>query len=228
MPFFIKYQMLEIKNLIHNFKSPDKSEQNVLNIEQFKLDENSQKAIYGKSGSGKTTFINCISGITKPTSGKILFNSQNIPDLNESQRDKFRSVNTGIIFQNYNLLKSFSVLENVLLGMKFSGTVNKNEALEILKRVGLFGKIHSKPKNLSSGEQQRTAIARAVVNSPKLLLADEPTANLDNKNSEIVIDLIKEICTEKGISLLLITHEKEVIEKFEDKINFDELNKRKN
>lgn len=217
--------MLEIKNLKHNYKSPDNKEFNILNIDSFKLKDTEQIAMFGRSGSGKTTFINCISGLIKPTSGEIKINSQNIVELSESQRDKFRSKNTGIIFQNFNLLKGFTVLENILIGMKFSGRTDKTEAEKILERVGLENKKKFKTGKLSSGEQQRVAIARAIVNSPGLLLADEPTANLDIKNSENIINLIKQICSEKNISLLLITHDKEILERFDNKLNFEELNK---
>lgn len=220
--------MLELKNIIKSFRLPSGEQTPVLNIPSFILQDKEQIAVYGKSGSGKSTFLNIISGILKPDSGSVFVNSTDITTLPESKRDKFRAGNFGFVFQTFNLLQGFTALENVLLGMTFTGkkhTFNsKKTATEILEYVGLKDKLKNKPSELSVGEQQRVAIARAVVNNPELILADEPTANLDAKNSENVIELIKKICEEKNISLILVSHDKDVIAKFDKVINFEEMN----
>lgn len=217
--------MLEIKNIIKSFRLPSGEETRVLNIPSFILQNKEQIAIYGKSGSGKSTYLNIISGILKPDSGSVFVNNTDITLLPESKRDKFRAQNFGFIFQTFNLLQGFSAFENVLLGMTFTGKTDKKKAAEILEYVGLKDKLKNKPSELSVGEQQRVAIARAVVNDPKLILADEPTANLDVKNSENVIELIKKICEEKNISLILVSHDKDMIAKFEKVVSFEEMNK---
>jgi ABC-type lipoprotein export system ATPase subunit len=215
--------MLELKDIIKSFRLPSGEQTNVLNIPSFILNQKEQIAIYGKSGSGKSTFLNVISGILKPDSGSVIVDNIDITSLSESQRDKFRAKNFGFVFQTFNLLQGFTALENVLLGMTFAGKPNKNIATEMLEYVGLKDKLKNKPAELSVGEQQRIAIARAVVNNPKIILADEPTANLDAKNSENVIERIKKVCDEKNISLILVSHDKEVIERFQRTLSFEEM-----
>jgi ABC-type lipoprotein export system ATPase subunit len=215
--------MLEIKDIIKSFRLPSGEQTNVLNIPSFILNQKEQIAIYGKSGSGKSTFLNVISGILKPDSGSVIVDNIDITSLSESQRDKFRAKNFGFVFQTFNLLQGFTALENVLLGMTFAGKPNKKTATDTLEYVGLKDKFKNKPAELSVGEQQRVAIARAVVNNPKIILADEPTANLDAKNSENVIERIKKVCDEKNISLILVSHDKEVIERFQRTLSFEEM-----
>ena len=221
--------MLKITNLKKKFKNADGEVSDVINIPEFSLAENFQLAVSGKSGSGKSTFLNLIAGIIAKDSGEIIFNEKNISDLSESKRDTFRSQNIGYVFQTFNLLQGFSAIENVMLGMMFAKkgdkTSDRKKAEALLNKVGLAKKLNNKPSELSVGEQQRVAIARAVANSPKLILADETTANLDAKNRELAIDLIKNICEENKISLLLVSHETDIINKFENKINFEDINK---
>lgn len=221
--------MLELKHIIKSFRLPSGKRTHALNIPSFILQEKEQLAIYGKSGSGKSTFLNIVSGILKPDSGNVFVNDIDITLLPESKRDKFRAQNFGFIFQTFNLLQGFTALENVLLGMTFASKKyllgDKKKAAETLEYVGLKDKLQNKPSELSVGEQQRVAIARAVVNDPKLILADEPTANLDAKNSENVIELTKKICNEKNISLILVSHDKDVIAKFDRVMSFEEMNK---
>ncbi|HEX2787142.1 MAG TPA: ABC transporter ATP-binding protein [Ignavibacteria bacterium] len=217
--------MLELKNIIKSFRLPSGEQTNVLNIPSFILQEKEQLAIYGRSGSGKSTFLNVVSGILKPDSGSVIVNNTDITKLDESHRDKFRAQNFGFVFQTFNLLQGFTALENVLLGMTFAGKPNKSFASEMLEYVGLKNKLKNKPAELSVGEQQRVAIARAIVNNPKIILADEPTANLDAKNSENVIELIKKVCDEKNISLVLVSHDKDVIGRFGRVVEFESLNK---
>ncbi len=217
--------MLKITNLRKTFKNADGEVSDVINIPDFSLQENFQLAISGKSGSGKSTFLNLIAGIVSQDNGEIFFNDEKISSLSESKRDVFRSKNIGYVFQTFNLLQGFTAIENVMLGMMFANNNDRKKAEVLLNKVGLAKKMNNKPSELSVGEQQRVAIARAVANSPKLILADEPTANLDAKNGELAIDLIKNICEENKISLLLVSHEADIINKFENKINFEDINK---
>jgi len=217
--------MLRISNLRKKFRNADVETVEVINIPDFSLQENYRLAISGKSGSGKSTFLNLVSGIITADNGEIQFNNAKITSLSESKRDVFRSQNIGYIFQTFNLLQAFTALENVMLGMMFSGKNDRKHAEALLNKTGLSKKLNHKPSELSVGEQQRVAIARAVANSPKLILADEPTANLDVKNGEIAIDLIKNICEENKISLMLVSHEADIINRFENKISFEDINK---
>ncbi len=217
--------MLKINNLKKSFINSRKEKFGIINIPEFSADDNEQISVSGESGSGKSTFLNLISGILRPDEGEILIGDTDITKLSESRRDLFRSRNTGYIFQTFNLLQAFTSLENVMLGMMFTGKTVKSTAAAALDKVGLSDRMNSRPAELSVGEQQRVAIARAIVNSPRLLLADEPTANLDKKNSVIVIDLIKALCRENKILLLLVTHEKEVVEQFQIQRSFSEINK---
>lgn len=221
----INWTMLKITNLRKKFKNADGEISDVINIPEFSLNENFQLAVSGKSGSGKSTFLNLIAGIISQDSGDIIFNNEKITSLSESKRDSFRSKNIGYVFQAFNLLQGFTAIENVMLGMMFANNHDRKKAEAILNMVGLAKKLNNKPSELSVGEQQRVAIARAVANSPKLILADEPTANLDAKNGELAIDLIKNICDENKISLLIVSHEADIINKFENKINFEDINR---
>lgn len=216
--------MLKIKNLKKSFINSDKKKSDIINIPEFILNSDEQLAIIGESGSGKSTFLNLISGIVTADSGEINLKGIDITKLSESKRDTFRARNIGYIFQTFNLLQGFSALENVMLGMMFSGKANKNISLDALSKVGLQNKINNKPSELSVGEQQRVAIARAIVNSPGIILADEPTANLDSRNSDTVTELVKNICEQQNISMLLVSHEKEVISKIPNVKFFSEIN----
>lgn len=224
--FFIlkKYTMLLIKDLTKSFVNSQKEKSNIINIDNFEINAGQQIALNGESGSGKTTFLNLISGIINADSGNIIIKDTDITKLSESKTDRFRAKNIGYIFQTFNLLQGYTALENVMIGMMFSGSPDKNISIKALDTVGLSGKINNKPSELSIGEQQRVSVARAIVNSPGLILADEPTANLDRANSKTVINLIKDICSEKNISLLTVTHDPLILEQFESVIEFSEIN----
>ena len=144
--------------------------------------------------------------------------------LKEAARDRLRAEVIGYIFQTFNLLQGYTCLENVLLGMSFGPGADRKQATAVLERVGLGHRLHHYPRQLSTGQQQRVAVARAMANRPKLVLADEPTGNLDHKNAKEALGLIRETCRENGAALLLVSHDAAVLGVFEDSRNFDELN----
>ena len=216
--------LLEISKLKKTFVAPDGSQHTVVNVPEFSLAEKAQVALAGESGSGKTTFLNLIAGILKPDSGDISLAGQRISALSESQRDRLRANSIGYIFQTFNLLQGYTCLENVLLGMSFGSGVNREFAEALLKRVGMSDRLHHRPRQLSTGQQQRVAVARALANKPKLVLADEPTGNLDHKNARESLALIREACRENGAALLLVSHDREVLAQFESVQQLERIN----
>ncbi len=217
--------LLDISKLRKSFHAPDGSFHNVIDLPKFSLEEKAHVALRGESGSGKTTLLNLIAGILKPDSGEISISGKRISTLNEPQRDRLRADSIGYIFQTFNLLQGYTALENVLLGMSFGPGVNRAFALAVLERVGLSGKLKHYPRQLSTGQQQRVAVARALANCPKLVLADEPTGNLDHKNSREALKLIREACCENGAALLLVSHDHEVLAQFETVFDLEKLNR---
>jgi putative ABC transport system ATP-binding protein len=160
--------------------------------------------------------LNVIAGITLPDGGRVVVDGQDITRLPEAARDQFRARRIGFVFQTFNLLEAFTALENVLLGMSFSGRgVDRNRGRELLERVGLGKRFDHRPAMLSVGEQQRVAVARALANSPTLLLADEPTASVDTAHQQNILKLLREACTEQNCALLLVTHSPEIAAQFE-------------
>ena len=165
-------------------------------------------SIVGESGAGKSTLAMVIAGLEIASKGEIFFKKSPIHNLNENQLAKYRSNNVGVIFQSFNLLPSMTAKENVNLPNQISGLYNKETvALDLLKIVGLGKRVDHYPHQLSGGEQQRVAIARALVSSPEILIADEPTGNLDKKNSEEVMKLIFKLQKDHGSSLIIVTHD---------------------
>ncbi len=217
--------MLKLTQIRKAFATPSGERLPILDIPSMEIDAGEQVVLVGRSGCGKTTLLHTIAGISKPDSGSVVIDGTDITQLSEAKRDRFRANKIGYVFQTFNLLSAFSALENVLLAMSFSGQrVDAKLAHELLRRVGLDHRADHKPKQLSVGEQQRVAVARALANRPKLLLADEPTANVDPRNQQQVIDLIRETCSADGIALLLVTHTPEVSSQFERVENLEHLN----
>lgn len=181
---------------------------------EFHVKAGAQLALWGPSGCGKSTMLNLISGLLTPDSGVIRIDGQETQRMSDSQLDRFRGERFGFVFQTFNLLPPFTALQNVILGMRFSDTRPAKEwrgrAEDLLQRVGLKHRLHNKPHALSVGEQQRVAIARALANKQKLILADEPTGSLDPKTSKEVMDLLLRLCTEEQVTLLLVTHDREI------------------
>ena len=173
-------------------------------------------AITGASGSGKTTLLSLIAGLDEPTQGKIIIDDQDITKLNEDELAELRGQHFGFIFQNFNLIPTLTALENVVLSAELNGTNGaQKKSIDLLNIVGLSKRNHHYPVQLSGGEQQRLCLARAFVNQPDIILADEPTGNLDSQNSKCVLDLLTNLHQEKKATILLVTHEEDVAQKAE-------------
>ena len=205
---------LLLENIRKSYRQPDGVVTPILNIERFEIQPAEQIALVGQSGGGKTTLLNVISGITPPYQGRVVVDGVEITRLVEPARDRFRAERIGIVFQTFHLLPAFTALENVLLGMSFSGKADRGFAQQLLERVGLGHRLHQQPGRVSVGEQQRVAVARALANRPRLMLADEPTANVDTANQANLLQLLRDTCTEGQVSLLLVTHAPEVANQF--------------
>ncbi len=216
--------MLELLELKKSYSQPDGSALPVLDIPEFRVDAGEQMAMVGRSGCGKTTLLHTIAGISRPDSGEVRVDDWDITLFTEAECDRFRAQRIGYVFQTFNLLSGFSALENVMISMRFAGQTDRQRALHLLDRVGLGHRTGHKPTMLSVGEQQRVAVARALANQPKLLLADEPTANVDSGNQQQVLDLIRDTCREEEVALVLVTHTPEVSDQFERVDRLEEFN----
>lgn len=205
---------LTLKDVQKTYREPGGGLLPVLRIDSFTLRQAEQVALVGESGGGKTTLLNVIAGITQPDAGSVRVDNVELTRLSEPARDRFRAERIGIVFQTFNLLPAFSALENVLLGMSFSGKVDKAFARQLLEQVGLSHRLQHRPAQLSVGEQQRVAVARALANRPRLMLADEPTASVDTAHQQNILQLLRAACDEFKVSLLLVTHSLEVAGQF--------------
>ncbi|MFO0791817.1 MAG: ABC transporter ATP-binding protein [Pirellulales bacterium] len=218
--------MLLVENVKKAYREPSGELLPILDVPRLALEAGEQVVIRGRSGGGKTTLLNVIAGLATSDSGKIVVNTTDVTRLPEAARDRFRARHIGFVFQTFNLLAGFSALENVLLGMTFTGQPrDPARATELLNRVGLAHRLSHKPAALSVGEQQRVAVARALVNRPVLLLADEPTANIDPAHQKQVIDLIRDVCRAENVAMLLVTHSDDVTEQFDRVEHLEEINR---
>ena len=205
-----KKKLIELENIHVDLKSSFETI-NVLKGINLKIFKNESVGIIGESGAGKSTLIMCIAGLELISKGKIFFNNLPIHNLKEDDLALYRSENIGVIFQSFNLLPSMTALENVNLPIEISGNFKNNKmAMELLTAVGLKNRIFHYPHQLSGGEQQRVAIARSLISNPEILIADEPTGNLDKKNSEDVIKLLFQLKKDFGSTLILVTHDTSV------------------
>ena len=245
---------LRLEQLRKRYVGPDGSAVPVIDIGSFELADGEQVALVGGSGTGKTTLLHLVAGILTPDSGRILFDVAPAPPIadavaapaagptltyrpvgdgavdlaamGEAQRDVFRGQNIGYVFQTHHLLGGFTALENVLLGMSFTGRPGDPQwAKHLLEEVGLSDRLHYKPEKLSVGQQQRVAVARALANRPRLVLADEPTGALDPKNAQAVLELIRRLCAEVGASLLLVSHDPQITAQLPRAVSLSELNR---
>ena len=215
--------ILQIRDLHFQYPASDFK----IEISNIKITQGSKIAISGKSGSGKTTLIHLISGILKPQSGEILFFDKSITDMNDKEIRKHRISNIGFIFQEFELLDYLNVMDNLVLPYKINKSLSldeeiKDKAKEIANRIGIGNKLDQHPKQLSGGERQRLAIARALITSPPLIIADEPTGNLDDKTSNIVMDEITDQVSYTNSTLIMISHNNELISSFDEIIDIQE------
>ena len=207
-----KKTIIEFKNIVKTYGVGD-AKTNALNGVNFSIKEGEFVAIMGASGSGKSTAMNMIGCLDKPTSGEYLFNGINVEDLNRNQMALLRRNFLGFVFQSFNLLGRTSALENVELPLvyrKIPAIKRKEMALEALTKVGLQSVVKNTPAQLSGGQQQRVAIARAIVSHPLVLLADEPTGNLDSIKSMEIMNLLKQLNEDENITVIMVTHEEEM------------------
>jgi ABC-type lipoprotein export system ATPase subunit len=217
--------MLQLTGVKKSYAEPDGGRLPILDIPKFDVNNAEQMVLVGKSGCGKTTLLHTIAGITRADSGQIKIDGIDIANLSEAGVDRVRADKLGYVFQTFNLLPGFTALENVLLGMTFArGRKDPARARHLLDRVGLSHRSTHKPTALSVGEQQRVAVARALANRPSLLLADEPTANIDPRNQQKIIDLIRDSCREENVSLIIVTHSMEVAGQFQRVDKLEEIN----
>ena len=218
--------VIELTNVHKAFAMPGGERVAVLDVPAFALAEGEQCALVGQSGSGKSTLLHVISGILRPDTGRIVIDGVDITRLSEPQRDRVRADKLGLVFQQFNLLPGFTALENVLVAMSFSsGRPDRWRAADLLAAVGLSHRLHHKPGELSTGQQQRGAVARALANRPRVVLADEPTASIDSAHQQQVIDLLQNTCTEQGVALLVVTHAPEVAAQFPRCIRLEDFNR---
>lgn len=217
--------MLKVSKLTKRFQSGDSTVRAVENV-SLSVPTGSFAVIIGKSGSGKSTLLSLLGALDKPTSGEVQVDGKNIAILSDRDLIHYRREKIGFVFQNYNLVPNLSALENVMLPLEFNGVSRaeqKKRAEELLLEVGIDGaKINRKPGRLSGGEQQRVAIARALANKPKLILADEPTGNLDSATGKIIIDLLKTLAKTEKTTIVAVTHDQDIARKADHKFTLSD------
>jgi len=205
--------MLEIVDLTKIYSEGTEAETYALKGVSFSVPDGDYVAIIGPSGSGKSTLMNQIGALDRPTSGRVVIDGVNISELSSADLAEIRNQKIGFVFQSFNLINRISAVENVeipLLVTNISPRERRDRALSMLEKMGLRGKEKKRPNQLSGGEQQRVAVARALCNDPKIILGDEPTGNLDTKNTERVMEILEQFHREEGKTLVLITHNMEV------------------
>jgi putative ABC transport system ATP-binding protein len=204
--------MITTSNIIHQY-----NKDNTITFEDISLQEGSQVLIVGSSGCGKTTILHVLGGLLKPLQGEVFINQQSLYEKKPSEIDSFRGENIGIVFQAPHFVNSFSVEDNLFLTQELAGfKKNKERVVEVLERVKLVHKLKAKVFELSQGEKQRITIARAVINSPKIILADEPTSSLDDSSCQDVIQLLKASAKAENATLIIVTHDQRLKESFNE------------
>ena len=207
--------ILKLESLTRQFKSGEKILTVVDNV-SFEIVEGISCAIVGPSGSGKTTLLGLSAGLDQPTSGKITLNGIELNPLDEDERAEVRNRHVGFVFQTFQLVPTLTAVENVMVPLELRGDATeivRKRAMDLLREVGLEDRSHHYPTQLSGGEQQRVAVARAFINQPRILFADEPTGNLDTETGEHIENLIFDLNTKEGTTLILVTHDLELAEK---------------
>jgi putative ABC transport system ATP-binding protein len=216
---------VQLKNVRKSFRRADGILAPALVMKSLSIDEGSQVCVAGGSGSGKTTLLNVIAGIVSPDPGsEVVVGETDLSTLKEGARDRFRARHVGYVFQTFNLLQGYSAFENVLLPMHFAGMGSREakvRARELLGRMGLGSKADHRPRALSVGEQQRAAVARAVACRPAVVLADEPTANLDPANAGVALQLLREEAARASATLIVVTHDDRVQGSFDHVVRLE-------
>ncbi|OEK06543.1 ABC transporter ATP-binding protein [Roseivirga misakiensis] len=209
--------MISIDNLSFGY-----SDQKVLAIPHMEVKESEHLLILGNSGSGKTTLLHILGGLLAPKEGKVVIGNTDLYGLSAHQRDKYRGQNIGLVFQKAHLISALSVGDNLLLAQYLSGAAqDKGRVYEVLEELNLAQKVNKRVRELSQGEQQRVTIARALLNRPQLILADEPTASLDDENAMKVLSLLKNQAEKYQASLLIATHDQRVKDEFKQTLNLN-------
>lgn len=206
--------ILRAENLVKSYKVGKDKQLNILKRISIEIQENKITTIIGASGAGKSTLLHILSGLDKADSGEVYFFNKKFSDMNQSELAKFRNENLGFVFQFHHLLPEFTALENVAIPLMINKTSKQksfDKSRTLLQMVGLSERVNNKPAELSGGEQQRVALARALINDPKIILADEPTGNLDSENSESIGKLFVKIKDEMNGSLVIVTHNPELV-----------------
>ena len=217
--------VLHVRDVSHGFEDHSGQRLSVLESLELKINPGDSVAIVGPSGAGKSTLLSLLAGLDIPEAGDILFQGDQFSALSEDQRAAIRRGRIGFVFQSFQLLQGLTALENVMLPLELTGLSvadAKHRATGWLERVGLGERIHHRPRMLSGGEQQRVAVARAFVNEPALLFADEPTGNLDRKTGDAVSELLFELNRETGTTLILVTHDERLASQCERVLHLED------
>ncbi len=214
MNSIIKDSIIKAKNISKTFSLDNSKKLKILDNVSLEIEPGEITVIIGASGAGKSTLLHILSGLDKPDTGKILIDNQNILMLNDLKLSSFRNKNIGFVFQFHHLLPEFTALENCAIPLLIKGdkkNIAYKKATEILTDFGLANRLNEKPATLSGGEQQRIAIARAIINNPKIVFADEPTGNLDSKNSEEIHQMFLDLKKKYNQTFLIVTHNKDLM-----------------
>ncbi len=207
--------MLVLRDIKKSFIDQSQRRIVVLDVPNLEIYQGKHFAIEGHSGCGKTTLLHVISGILNPDAGTVHFQGIDVTAYAESRRDRWRACHVGYVFQTFNLLQGYTVLENILIAMSFGRGIDRTYALHLLEEVGLKDYGTRLPRELSTGQQQRVAVARALANKPQLVLADEPTGNLDARNASSILDVLLKVCHAHEASLVCVSHDKHILNRFD-------------
>ncbi|MBX3394804.1 MAG: ABC transporter ATP-binding protein [Phycisphaerae bacterium] len=217
--------LLRIESLSKSYAVPGSARRMIVDIPELRLNSGEELALCGASGCGKSTFLNLVAGITEPDSGTVRLDGRDLFAMRPADRDRLRGGWIGCIFQSFNLLQGFTAIENVELAMMFGRGVDRAFARDLLNRVGLAEHCNHLPSTLSIGQQQRVAVARALANRPRLILADEPTGNLDHDNARGAMELIRSLAAASGAALIVVSHDRGLLSTFRRVEDFERLNR---